>query len=489
MKKILFPVAIFLLLMACSSNQIGNQHFRFDETPVVLKQVKPIYTGYATRNSIEGLVMLEVEILRDGSIGEILVVKSLLAGPNGLDEAAVNAVKKWKFKPAKLRGRPVKAWVKLPIIFSLEKGVDISNYSYHKSKQNDLASNVAKWRIFGETKKNNEYSIKPCVTKIVKPIYPTFVEKSNVEGYVVLEVEIFEDGKIGAAKVKRSLMSGENGLDKAAIECIKQWEFQPAILNGKPVSSWIILPIYFAKDHLNIDDLEKQKTKLEIGSTSKKIEYDEPPKIKKSVNSVIPEFAQMINLQGYISAELEVFQDGSVGAVDIRSNLFSSETRTEKTFVNNLKKWKYKPAMLDGKPIASWASFSFHLGNSSNLDISDDETKKIEEKQVKNNLNLFGQTSKFVTYDEPPIPIKKFPPKYPKFAKNSGIEGSVLLEVEVFEDGSVGAVEIKKTSMGGENGLGQAAINSVKKWKFQPAKCKGKPVAVWTTFEVNFNLH
>lgn len=134
--------------------------------------------------------------------------------------------------------------------------------------------------------------------------------------------------------------------------------------------------------------------------------------------------------------------------------------------------------------------FLLFLACASNQETYLEIKKEHEEKFIRNdNVNReVGTTSKIVAYSEPPIPIKKIPPKYPKFAKNSGIEGSVLLEVEIFEDGSVGAVEVIKSLMGGENGLDQAAINAVKQWKFQPAKYKGKPVATWTTFEVNFNL-
>ena len=102
---------------------------------------------------------------------------------------------------------------------------------------------------------------------------------------------------------------------------------------------------------------------------------------------------------------------------------------------------------------------------------------------------IFGQTSKFVVYEDAPFAIKQIPPEYSVFAKNAGIEGDVMLQVEVFIDGSVGAIDVLKSLMSGPGGLDEAAIKAVKQWEFSPAKSGGKPVACWVTFPVNFSLH
>lgn len=102
--------------------------------------------------------------------------------------------------------------------------------------------------------------------------------------------------------------------------------------------------------------------------------------------------------------------------------------------------------------------------------------------------NQIGTTSKFVIYEEAPVPIKQVAPVYPAFAKSAGIEGQVYLEVEVLVDGSVGAIEVRKSLMAGPGGLDEAAVKAVKQWKYQPAQSNGKPVAVWITFPVDFYL-
>jgi TonB family protein len=101
----------------------------------------------------------------------------------------------------------------------------------------------------------------------------------------------------------------------------------------------------------------------------------------------------------------------------------------------------------------------------------------------------FGKTSKIGNYYEvAPYPIKQVPPIYPASAKEKNIKGEVWLEVEVFTDGTVGAIEVIKSVMPGPGGLDEAAVNSVKKWIFQPAMSCEKPVACWINFPVEFDL-
>lgn len=74
------------------------------EEPKVLKRVEPDYPAEARAAGVGGTVVLETEIREDGTLGAIRVVRPL---GYGLDEAAIAAVKKWKFKPGKKDGKPV----------------------------------------------------------------------------------------------------------------------------------------------------------------------------------------------------------------------------------------------------------------------------------------------------------------------------------------------------------------------------------------------
>jgi protein TonB len=86
--------------------------------PSLIENPKPPYPMIARRRKMEGVVLLRVEVLADGGVGEIEVKRS--SGYNILDETALRAVKKWRFLPATLNGISVKVWASIPIRFELE---------------------------------------------------------------------------------------------------------------------------------------------------------------------------------------------------------------------------------------------------------------------------------------------------------------------------------------------------------------------------------
>jgi len=91
----------------------------FEEAPVILRRVPPVYPESLRRLRMQGTVILEAEILTDGSIREIEVYRSLMAGEGGFDEAAIQALRQWQFQPARSGGRPVACWIRIPIVFEL----------------------------------------------------------------------------------------------------------------------------------------------------------------------------------------------------------------------------------------------------------------------------------------------------------------------------------------------------------------------------------
>lgn len=70
--------------------------------------VPPPYPGLARRLGEEGEVRLDIQVRQDGSVGEVRLKKS--SGSPSLDETAIETVKKWRFKPATLDGKPVDEW-------------------------------------------------------------------------------------------------------------------------------------------------------------------------------------------------------------------------------------------------------------------------------------------------------------------------------------------------------------------------------------------
>jgi protein TonB len=81
-------------------------------------QVRPPYPSTARRLGIQGTTMLRVHVLADGKIGEVDVEQS--AGHPDLDRAAADAVRRWRFEPARRGDEAVAMWVLLPVEFRLK---------------------------------------------------------------------------------------------------------------------------------------------------------------------------------------------------------------------------------------------------------------------------------------------------------------------------------------------------------------------------------
>jgi len=84
--------------------------------PRVVQEVKAEYTDEARRAGIIGEVVLEIVVRRDGSVGDVRLLKGL---GGGLNDRARQAVRQWRFAPATRQGTPVDVIVEVAVEFKL----------------------------------------------------------------------------------------------------------------------------------------------------------------------------------------------------------------------------------------------------------------------------------------------------------------------------------------------------------------------------------
>ncbi len=85
--------------------------------PVKIHYPQPQYTEDAPRARIQGVVILEATINRQGEVVDVRVLKGL---PMGLDKSAVKTAREWRFRPATENGKPVAVFFNLLVNFSLQ---------------------------------------------------------------------------------------------------------------------------------------------------------------------------------------------------------------------------------------------------------------------------------------------------------------------------------------------------------------------------------
>lgn len=90
---------------------VENATFKGETSP-------PVYPKRALMLRQEGVVMLKALIGTNGNIKDIQIVSS--SGYAQLDKSAIDAIRKWKFKPSIINGKPSLSWVKVPFEFYIK---------------------------------------------------------------------------------------------------------------------------------------------------------------------------------------------------------------------------------------------------------------------------------------------------------------------------------------------------------------------------------
>ena len=96
----------------------GSQEADF-ELPFLKKSPEPIrYPRWALKQGWQGELVAAVEILPDGAVGRWQVMRS--TGHRSLDDAAVKAMRSWRFEPARFHGKPVVSCIQIPVRFKVD---------------------------------------------------------------------------------------------------------------------------------------------------------------------------------------------------------------------------------------------------------------------------------------------------------------------------------------------------------------------------------
>ncbi len=91
----------------------------------------------------------------------------------------------------------------------------------------------------------------------------------------------------------------------------------------------------------------------------------------------------------------------------------------------------------------------------------------------------------FQKVDEPPVPLKTPPPKYPDSLRRAGVSGVVAVAIVIDERGAViDAIVSKSTNVGFE----KPSLDALHAWKFKPARVAGEPVKVRVTVPMHFRV-
>jgi TonB family protein len=290
----------------------------------------------------------------------------------------------------------------------------------------------------------------PKLSKKVDPVYPEEARKKGIQGVVILEAKIDESGRVMDAMILRSVPD----LDQAAIDAIRQWVYEPMLINGKPVKAIFTVTVKFQLGEKDIDKFAEGAVKVK--------DQISPPKLVKIVEPVYPEIAKQAKVEGVVIVQARTDTQGHVKDAMILRSI----PLLDQAAIDAVRQWVYEPMVIDEQ--AKEAVFTVTV----RFALDKDKKKELEGKEEATGDVLV------------PTVIKKVDPVYPEAARKAGIEGIVLLEATTDEQGNVVKVRVQKSIPE----LDQAAIDALKQWKYEPLIVEGKPKGVVFTVTIKFVL-
>jgi TonB family protein len=276
--------------------------------PRLIKKVDPVYPEEARKNGVQGVVILEAKIDEYGRVMDAMVLRSV----PGLDQAAIDALKQWVYEPLIIDGKPTKALFTVTVNFQLSEE-DIERFAEGAVKVKD--------------------SIKPPkLIKVIEPVYPGVARQAGVEGVVILEARTDINGRVKNVRILRSVPL----LDQAAIDAVRQWVYEPLIINGQPKDAIFTTTVRFA---LNGKGKKEPEGKTSTGDVL-------VPKLIKRVDPVYPEAARQAGIEGLVLLEATTDEKGNVAAVRVLKSI----PELDQAAIDALKQWKYEPFIVEGEP-------------------------------------------------------------------------------------------------------------------------------------------
>ncbi|MCJ7579853.1 MAG: M56 family metallopeptidase [Candidatus Aminicenantes bacterium] len=183
----------------------------------------------------------------------------------------------------------------------------------------------------------------PKLIKSVKPDYPEEAKKEGIEGAVILEATTDQDGVVQKVEILRSIPA----LDQAAIDALKQWEFEPMLINGEPKGVIFTVTCRFSlEDEEKVVD-EQGGIQNEIEQEILILEGDKIPKLLKKVDPVYPESARKEGINGEVIIQVTIDESGLVEKAQIIKSIPELDGAT----IEAVQQWTYEPYLVDNKPI------------------------------------------------------------------------------------------------------------------------------------------
>jgi TonB family protein len=310
--------------------------------PKLIKKVEPTYPDEAKEAELEGAVVVEATTDEKGNVKKVKIVKG---EHDILNKAAADAVKQWKYEPMLIDGIPHGIQFTVTCRFSL----DDKKTSASAADEVFVKRDAPPVRAVGDVNP-------PNLIKKVEPIYPEAARAAGIKGTVILEVTTDIYGRVKNIKVLESIPE----LDRASIDAVKQWVYEPMIIDGEPKGVVFTVTCAFKLDEYKRGvKLHEPKLAFKLDEPVRAVGDIKPPKLIKKVEPIYPEAARAEGIKGTVILEVTTDIYGRVKNIKVLESI----PELDRASIDAVKQWIYEPALIDGKPkgVIFTVTVTFHL--------------------------------------------------------------------------------------------------------------------------------
>ncbi len=322
----------------------------------------------------------------------------------------------------------------------------------------------------------------PRLIQMVTPIYPDSARVNGIEGQVMLQIVVDEQGFVTEAEVISSKPAGL--FEEAAVSAVLQWVFEPARSGGHPIKVRMGQRMEFSLGDMRPPQPppppSAEKPPIIVremmpppipkpGATPIFMAWETAPELIHMVTPDYPDSARQAGLEGKVILQIIIDEQGKVTEAEVI--LAQPPGVFEQAALAAVRQWIFEPARQRDKPIkvrmAHPIEFRLH--------------------QEPPPPPPPPRQPIFIAWETAPILIEAPDPVYPDSARQAGLEGMVIIQIVIDEQGKVTEAEVILAQPPGI--FESAALEAVRKRRFEPALQREKPIKIRMTQTVVFRLH
>jgi TonB family protein len=196
----------------------------------VINAPQPDYPLEAAAKGLQGKVMIQLHISETGDV----ISTEIVSGDALLAHAAEDAMKEWKFKPFVKNGKPVRVSYKMPYEYVLKGYTGDSCAAVETVQATNLAHHHSHAVI-------PQAVMEGSLIHRVEPEYPMIAKMRHLQGKVILQATIGQDGQIH----NLTPLCGRPEFIPTCVEAVRQWRYRPYMLEGNPVEVETTIKVEF----------------------------------------------------------------------------------------------------------------------------------------------------------------------------------------------------------------------------------------------------